>query len=278
MPPFDGAGGRTPGRVADHALLEVVDLEREPAARGVPVLLDRCDICLVDDEFAHGGHDGSLRSLGSDPSRGLTPAVLLDGLDAIPERHHAGLDDLPVHAEGKVFLACLVRGHRAVGRQRAQRVEVRDTGLGILRRDRAAPDVATETHDHPHHRGLWFTHSSVNGVDFWTETGKKVGKTVHTGYTAVEGGPFYSALRTTTDWITADGRRKLAEFGIAPPGPARHRAGPVPLTLAPPTSTVRCPHCGSTDTELLSQFGATACKALRRCRSCAEPFEHIKEL
>jgi ring-1,2-phenylacetyl-CoA epoxidase subunit PaaD len=82
----------------------------------------------------------------------------------------------------------------------------------------------------------------------------------------------------TTDWITEDGRRKLAEFGIAPPGPARHSSGPVPLTLVPPVSTVRCPHCGSSDTELLSQFGATACKALRRCRSCAEPFEHIKEL
>jgi len=82
----------------------------------------------------------------------------------------------------------------------------------------------------------------------------------------------------TTDWITKDGRRKLAEFGIAPPGPARRSTGPVPLTLAPPVSTVRCPQCGSSDTELLSQFGATACKALRRCRSCAEPFEHIKEL
>lgn len=82
----------------------------------------------------------------------------------------------------------------------------------------------------------------------------------------------------TTDWITAAGRRKLAEFGIAPPGPVRHHDGPVPLTLSPPVSTVRCPHCGSGDTELLSQFGATACKALRRCRACAEPFEHIKEL
>jgi ring-1,2-phenylacetyl-CoA epoxidase subunit PaaD len=82
----------------------------------------------------------------------------------------------------------------------------------------------------------------------------------------------------TTDWITEDGRRKLAEFGIAPPGPARRSSGPVPLTLVTPVSSVRCPHCGSGDTELLSQFGATACKALRRCRACAEPFEHVKEL
>jgi ring-1,2-phenylacetyl-CoA epoxidase subunit PaaD len=82
----------------------------------------------------------------------------------------------------------------------------------------------------------------------------------------------------TTDWITQDGRRKLTEFGIAPPGPARRGTRPVPLTLTPPASTVRCPRCGSNDTELLSQFGATACKALRRCRGCAEPFEHLKEL
>ncbi|HEX9339163.1 MAG TPA: 1,2-phenylacetyl-CoA epoxidase subunit PaaD [Pseudonocardiaceae bacterium] len=81
----------------------------------------------------------------------------------------------------------------------------------------------------------------------------------------------------TTDWITEDGRRKLIEYGIAPPGPVGHRAGPVPLTLRPPVSHVPCPRCGSDDTEELSRFGATACKALRRCRSCAEPFEHIKE-
>jgi ring-1,2-phenylacetyl-CoA epoxidase subunit PaaD len=76
----------------------------------------------------------------------------------------------------------------------------------------------------------------------------------------------------TTDDITAEGRRKLEEFGIAPPRP--HAAGsPVPLTLS-----VRCPHCGSTDTELLSRFSSTACKALRRCVSCREPFDHFKEL
>ncbi|MEU1276894.1 1,2-phenylacetyl-CoA epoxidase subunit PaaD [Streptomyces sp. NPDC005805] len=76
----------------------------------------------------------------------------------------------------------------------------------------------------------------------------------------------------STDDITAEGRRKLAEFGIAPPRP--HAAdGPVPLTLS-----VRCPHCGSTETELLSRFSSTACKALRRCVACREPFDHFKEL
>ncbi|AWI29997.1 1,2-phenylacetyl-CoA epoxidase subunit PaaD [Streptomyces tirandamycinicus] len=76
----------------------------------------------------------------------------------------------------------------------------------------------------------------------------------------------------STDDISADGRRKLAEFGIAPPRPS-DVDGPVPLTL-----TVRCPQCGSTDTELLSRFSSTACKALRRCVTCREPFDHFKEL
>jgi ring-1,2-phenylacetyl-CoA epoxidase subunit PaaD len=80
----------------------------------------------------------------------------------------------------------------------------------------------------------------------------------------------------TTDWITPSGRRKLAEAGIAPPGAAPR--GPISLTLTAPVRHVPCPQCGSADTELLSEFSATACKALRRCRSCDEPFEHIKEI
>ncbi|MET9669000.1 1,2-phenylacetyl-CoA epoxidase subunit PaaD [Streptomyces sp. NPDC006475] len=76
----------------------------------------------------------------------------------------------------------------------------------------------------------------------------------------------------STNDISAEGRRKLAEFGIAPPRP-QPAEGPIPLTLS-----VRCPHCGSTDTELLSRFSSTACKALRRCVDCREPFDHFKEL
>lgn len=77
----------------------------------------------------------------------------------------------------------------------------------------------------------------------------------------------------TTDAITAEGRRKLAEFGIAPHAPRDRPHGPVAVDL-----TIRCPHCGSTDTTLLSRFSSTACKALRRCESCREPFDHFKEL
>ncbi|QEU93075.1 1,2-phenylacetyl-CoA epoxidase subunit PaaD [Streptomyces kanamyceticus] len=76
----------------------------------------------------------------------------------------------------------------------------------------------------------------------------------------------------STDDISAEGRRKLTEFGIAPPR-SHATEGPVPLGLS-----IRCPHCGSTDTELLSRFSSTACKALRRCASCREPFDHFKEL
>ncbi|GGY43008.1 1,2-phenylacetyl-CoA epoxidase subunit PaaD [Streptomyces djakartensis] len=83
----------------------------------------------------------------------------------------------------------------------------------------------------------------------------------------------------TSDWITADGRRKLAEHGIAPPGARRAGAtGPVPLVLSPARRSVPCPRCGSADTEETSRFGATSCKALWRCRACREPFEHLKEI
>lgn len=83
----------------------------------------------------------------------------------------------------------------------------------------------------------------------------------------------------TSDWISVEGRRKLAAAGIAPPGDAPVRPdGPVPLQLGPPRRTADCPLCGSADTEELSEFGSTACKALRRCRSCREPFEHVKEI
>ncbi|HST65828.1 MAG TPA: 1,2-phenylacetyl-CoA epoxidase subunit PaaD [Mycobacteriales bacterium] len=80
----------------------------------------------------------------------------------------------------------------------------------------------------------------------------------------------------SSDWITPEGRRKLAAGGIAPPGPAPARTGPIPLLLGT-RRTADCPLCGSADTEELSEFGATACKALRRCRACGEPFEHVKE-
>jgi ring-1,2-phenylacetyl-CoA epoxidase subunit PaaD len=94
----------------------------------------------------------------------------------------------------------------------------------------------------------------------------------------------------STDWITPAGRRKLARAGIAPPGPAPRRGpGPVPIRLArgpvahdaiivPAPAAICCPHCGSMETEERSRFGATACRSLWRCRTCAEPFEHMKAI
>lgn len=75
----------------------------------------------------------------------------------------------------------------------------------------------------------------------------------------------------TTDWMSDDGRRKLQEFGIAPPTPVQ--AGPVPLQLRP---RISCPQCGSGDTEEMARFASTSCKSLWRCRSCREPFDHFK--
>lgn len=80
----------------------------------------------------------------------------------------------------------------------------------------------------------------------------------------------------TTDWIAPEARKRLREYGIAPP-----HALPLdeqPIMFAPRLLPVECPRCGSSDTERLSQFGATACKALYRCRTCREPFEYFKPL
>lgn len=74
----------------------------------------------------------------------------------------------------------------------------------------------------------------------------------------------------TTDWISAAGREKLRAYGIAPPAA---RAGRRALFAS---EEVACPRCGSRDTEKISEFGSTPCKAHWRCRSCREPFDHFK--
>ena len=84
----------------------------------------------------------------------------------------------------------------------------------------------------------------------------------------------------SSDWISERGRAALAEAGISAPQAVGRRvgSGPVPLTLAPTRRAVSCPRCGSADTALTSEFGPTSCKALYRCTSCLEPFEHVKEI
>ncbi|RPE28846.1 ring-1,2-phenylacetyl-CoA epoxidase subunit PaaD [Kitasatospora cineracea] len=82
----------------------------------------------------------------------------------------------------------------------------------------------------------------------------------------------------SSDRISAEGRRKLAAAGIAPPVPGGMRQPDRMLQLGPTRRVVACPQCGSEDTEELSRFGSTACKSLWRCRSCREPFDRIKEI
>ncbi|RPH40242.1 MAG: phenylacetate-CoA oxygenase subunit PaaJ [Burkholderiales bacterium] len=83
----------------------------------------------------------------------------------------------------------------------------------------------------------------------------------------------------TTDWISADGRRKLREYGIAPPG-GDAPAGTSVLRFVPrprpAVESIECPRCGSADVERLSQYGSTPCKALYRCVACREPFDYFK--
>lgn len=75
----------------------------------------------------------------------------------------------------------------------------------------------------------------------------------------------------TSDWMSEEGKRKLQEYGIAPPvRKAENKLGLFEEDI------VNCPRCGSNDTSLVSQFGPTSCKALYKCDACHEPFEHFK--
>lgn len=74
----------------------------------------------------------------------------------------------------------------------------------------------------------------------------------------------------TTDWMSDEGRRKLHDYGVAPPvagGGRRALFG---------EDQVACPQCGSIETQVLSEFGSTSCKALWRCNACREPFDYFK--
>lgn len=83
----------------------------------------------------------------------------------------------------------------------------------------------------------------------------------------------------TTDWMSEAGRAKLRAYGIAPP---RHFAAgegvPITVVRRSRVEVLACPRCESSDTERIAAFGATACKALWRCRACGEPFEHFKAI
>lgn len=80
----------------------------------------------------------------------------------------------------------------------------------------------------------------------------------------------------TTEWMSEAARERLRAYGIAPPGPVQREDELIPLRRR--TAPVPCPWCGSGETELRSEFGATACKAIHYCNACRQPFEHFKPL
>jgi ring-1,2-phenylacetyl-CoA epoxidase subunit PaaD len=83
----------------------------------------------------------------------------------------------------------------------------------------------------------------------------------------------------TTDWISDTARAKLAAYGIAPPSGSAVAPSPSAVVQLERRSTaIQCPRCGSRDTTVTSEFGSTACKALRVCRACGEPFEEFKTI
>ena len=82
----------------------------------------------------------------------------------------------------------------------------------------------------------------------------------------------------TTDWISDTARAKLEAYGIAPPSGGAAVTPTAVVRLERRAARVRCPRCGSENTTLTSEFGSTACKSLRVCRACGEPFEEFKTI
>lgn len=137
--------------------------------------------------------------------------------------------------------------------------------LGIVRHVEVAADGAVSVTITPTYSGCPAMH--------------EIEKDIRTALTA-EGVPSVE-MRTvlspawTTDWIGPEAREKLRAYGIAPPGRAE-QGGLITLTRA--RTPVECPFCGSKDTELRSEFGSTACKAIHVCRSCKQPFDEFKAI
>ncbi len=78
----------------------------------------------------------------------------------------------------------------------------------------------------------------------------------------------------SSDWISPEGREKMRQYGIAPPD----RSYCSDSCGGSPTVSIACPHCGGSNTQQISEFGSTACKALHQCQSCLEPFDYFKSL
>ncbi len=76
----------------------------------------------------------------------------------------------------------------------------------------------------------------------------------------------------TTDWLSTDAKERLRKYGIAPPQESTSDKS----FITGKTKQIKCPRCGSLNTEMVSQFGSTACKALYKCKDCLEPFDYFK--
>ncbi|MEM6851567.1 MAG: 1,2-phenylacetyl-CoA epoxidase subunit PaaD [Pseudomonadota bacterium] len=139
--------------------------------------------------------------------------------------------------------------------------------LGIVRDVAASPDETRVTIT-PTYSGCPAT--AVIALDIQTELEKRGAPNVQI---ETKLSPAW-----TTAWISESGRRKLQEYGIAPPVEGASCAGALRLTGTRESLTVTCPHCGSTKTECVSQFGSTPCKASYRCLSCHEPFDYFKSI
>jgi len=138
--------------------------------------------------------------------------------------------------------------------------------LGILR------DVTIEEHARTVSVTITPTYSGCPAMDAIRQRIEHVAR--RRGYTATVSTRLAPAW--TTDAMSDAGRDKLREFGIAPPGARPQATGSVRIGLS--VRQVACPLCGSDDTQEISRFGSTACKALRRCNTCREPFDEFKAI
>ena len=141
--------------------------------------------------------------------------------------------------------------------------------LGVLRDATVAPDGAVEVAITPTYSGCPAMHTIEADI---------VAALHAAGYPDVRVQTVFSPA-WTTDWISPGAREKLRAYGIAPPG-ARSAGDDelIPLLRRRAPELVPCPYCGSTETVLKSEFGSTACKSIRFCTSCQQPFEQFKAI
>jgi ring-1,2-phenylacetyl-CoA epoxidase subunit PaaD len=98
-----------------------------------------------------------------------------------------------------------------------------------------------------------------------------VAKLKDKGYNTIKINTIYNPA-WTTDWLSEDAKERLRKYGIAPPQESTTDKS----FITGKTKQVKCPRCGSIHTEMVSQFGSTACKALYKCKDCLEPFDYFK--